>query len=47
MAVSRKRSDKYKAVRKRVKRKGAKSYMTTVYKLKSKYKKKAAKKKRK
>lgn len=40
MAVSRKRSNKYKAVRKRVKRKGAKSYMTTVYVLKKKHAKK-------
>jgi hypothetical protein len=47
MAVSRKRSDKYKAVRKRVKRAGAKSYMTTVYVLKKSAKKKASKKRRK
>jgi len=43
MAISRKRSKKYTPVRKRVKRKGGKSYMTTVYKLKKKYQKKGKK----
>lgn len=41
--VSRKRSDKYKAVRKRVKRDG-KSFMTTVYKLKKSSSKRRRKK---
>ena len=40
MALKRSKSSKYKAVTKRVKRKGGKSYMTTVYKLKSSAKKK-------
>jgi hypothetical protein len=43
MAISRKRSKKYVAVKKRVKPKKGKSYMTTVYKLKAKYKKKGKK----
>ncbi len=45
MAVSRKRSVKYKAVKKRIPKKGKrKGYTTTVYVLKDKYKKKSKKK---